>query len=179
MKPDYIKSQVLARQEELQRQGEDVDGDIAHARQKLTQAEQERAFYQRQAARGKITENEFDARMEETEETRQYWQGEIDRLKELRDDAAKVQSGLSYVTELMTSLQSQLPGIDIPPDELKALPEEKQAEILKMRRVIIRALVEKVVIWANKQVMIYGVIDGSEGAQFELGGRLRRSAPTS
>jgi hypothetical protein len=55
-------------QGELQRQGENVDGDIAHARKRLVEVDQERAFYQRQAARGKITEQEFDVRMEETKD---------------------------------------------------------------------------------------------------------------
>ena len=173
-RPDNIKMQVLARQEELQRQGENVDGDIAHARQRLVEVDQERAFYQRQAARGKITEQEFDVRMEETEDVQLYWQSELDRLKELRDDAVNVQSGLEYVTELLISLQAQLPEIDIPPDELKTLPEEKQIDILRMRQKIIRALVQEAVVWSDRQVRLFGVIDGSEGAQFELGSRWPR-----
>lgn len=175
--PEAIAMQVLARQEELRSQGEDVNGDIAHARRKLAEVDQERAFYQRQAARAKITEQEFDLRMEETDEARRYWQDEVDRLKELRDDAAKVQSGLDYVTELLTSLQAKLPGIDQPPDELKNMTEEERNEILKMRRKIVRALVRKVVIWSDKRVEIFGLIDGSESAQFELGGPWLRWAP--
>jgi hypothetical protein len=58
-------------QGELQRQGENVDGDIAHARKRLVEVDQERAFYQRQAARGKIIEQEFDVRMEETKDVQQ------------------------------------------------------------------------------------------------------------
>lgn len=173
--PDAIKMQVLARQEELRSQGEDVNGAIAHARRKLDEVDQERAFYQRQAARTKITEQEFDLRMEETGEARRYWQDEVERLKELRDDAAKVQSGLDYVTELLTSIQAKLPGIDQPPDELKELPEEEQIDILKRRREIIRALTQKVVIYSDRRVEIFGLIDGSECAQFELGGPLLRS----
>jgi len=178
-RPDNIRKQVLARQEELQRQGENVDGDIAHARQRLVEVDQERAFYQRQAARGKITEQEFDVRMEETKDVQLYWQGELDRLKELRDDAVKVQSGLEYVTELLISLQAELPEIDIAPDELKKFPEEEQIGILRMRQKIIRALVEKAVVWSDRQVKLFGVIDGSEGAQFELGGRSPRWEPAA
>lgn len=157
-------------QGELQHQGENVDGDIAHARKRMVGVDQERAFYQRQAARGKITEQEFDVRMEETKDVQLYWQGELDRLKELRDDAVKVQSGLEYVTELLISLQAELPEIDIPPDELKTLPKEEQIDILRMRQKIIRALVREVVVWSDRQVKLFGVIDASEGAQFELGG---------
>ena len=36
--------------------------------------------------------------MEETEEARQYWQTEIARLTELRDNAAIVQAGLDYAS---------------------------------------------------------------------------------
>ena len=165
-RPDNIRKQVLARQEELQRQGENVDGDIAHARQRLVEVDQERAFYQRQAARGKITEQEFDVRMEETKDVQLYWQGELDRLKELRDDAVKVKAGLDFATNLLNTLQEMLPEIDISPDDLKALPEEKRNKILERRRKIIRALVEKVQVWADGRVKIHGLLDGSEAAQF-------------
>jgi vacuolar-type H+-ATPase subunit E/Vma4 len=69
-----------------------------------------------------MTETEFDARMEETEETRQYWKAKLEQLRELRDNAAKVQAGLDYATELLTAIQEALPKIDQTPDELKALP---------------------------------------------------------
>jgi archaellum component FlaC len=100
----------------------------------LIEVDQERAGYQRQQARDKITEEEFDARMDETENDKKYWQDELDRLTELKDDAEKIQSGLDYVTELMTTLQERLTEIDIPLDELKALPQEGQNEILEKRR---------------------------------------------
>jgi len=81
-----------------------------------------------------------------------------------------VQAGLDHANHLLTSLQAKLPEIDIPPDELKALPDERQTEILKMRREIIKALVDKVKVCANGQVEIVRLLDGSEAAQFELGG---------
>jgi len=168
-RPDLIREQVQARQAELQAQGESADGEIAHARRKLAKIDQERAFYQRQAARGKMTEAEFDARMGETEEACQYWQSELARLQELRDDAAKVEASLDYATELLTTLQEVLPEIDVPPDELKELLEEEHNEILESRRDIIRALVDKVEVYASGKVKIYGLLDGSERAQFELG----------
>jgi hypothetical protein len=43
-----------------------------------------------------------------------------------------------------------------------------------MRQKIVRALVQEVVVWSDRQVKLFGVIDGSEGAQFELGGRWLR-----
>jgi hypothetical protein len=37
--------------------------------------------------------------MEETKEARRYWESELKRLQELRDNAEKVQVGLDYATE--------------------------------------------------------------------------------
>ncbi|MEA3341469.1 MAG: recombinase family protein, partial [Chloroflexota bacterium] len=91
-RPDLIREQVQARQAELQAQDDSIDGDIAHTRRRLAKVDNERAFYQRQAARGKITEAEFDARMEETKDTRQYLRYELVQLQELRDDAVKVEA---------------------------------------------------------------------------------------
>ncbi len=168
-RPELIREQVLNRQAELQAQGDNVDSEIEHARRKLVEVDNERAFYQRQTARGKMTEAEFDQRMEETEDTRTYWQSELWRLQELRDDTEKVQVGLDYATELLTKLQTTLPEIDIPPKELKKLPEDKRNEILRRRQEIIRALVDCVIVYADKRVKIVGLLDGSEAAQFEYG----------
>ena len=87
-RPDLIREQVQARQAELQAQRESADGEITHARRRLAKIDQERTFYQRQAARGKITEMEFDARMDETEDACKYWQSELACLRELRDGTA-------------------------------------------------------------------------------------------
>jgi len=170
-RPDLIREEVLARQAELQAQGDSADGDIAHARRRLAEIAQERKFYHKQVARGKMSEREYDELIDETEEARQYWQSELGRLQELRDNQAKVQAGLDYVTELLTTLQGKLSEIDIPPEELKALPEDKRNEILRERRNIIRALVDRVVVYADGRVKIEGTLDGSEAAQFELGRR--------
>jgi site-specific DNA recombinase len=102
-RPELIRKQVLDRQAELQAQGNSVDSEIEHARRRLAEIDQERAFYQRQAARGKLTEQEFDQRMNETEESYQHWQSELDRLKELRDNQAQIYAGLDCVDELLAS----------------------------------------------------------------------------
>lgn len=166
--PELIRERILTRQAELQAQGENVDGDIAHTRQKLADIEQERANYQRQNARGKITDEEFDARMQETDGARHHWQDELVRLVELRDSKDKVSAGLNYVTDLMTGLQERLPEIDQDPDILKAMPNEKRLEILGQRQEIIRALCDRVWIWASGHIEIEGLLDGSEAAQFDL-----------
>jgi DNA invertase Pin-like site-specific DNA recombinase len=165
-RPDTIKMQILARQQQLQAQGESFDGDIAYARRKLIEVDQARAFYQRQAARGKISEREFDARMEETEVDREYWRGELARLQELRDNAERVQSGLDYVTELLASFQARLSQIDQTPEELRARSREERDRILEERQTIIRALCEKVIVWSDWNVEIRGVLDGSEAKRF-------------
>jgi site-specific DNA recombinase len=167
-RPELIREQVMARQAELQAQGDSVDGDVAHARRRLVEVDSERAFYQRQAARDRMTEGEFDARMEETEETRRYGQSELARLQELRDNRDKVQAGLDYATKLLTTIQRELPRIDIPYSELKKLPEKEREEILRMRKEIVRALIDKVVVYADGRVKIHGLLDGSEAAQFDL-----------
>jgi hypothetical protein len=170
-RPDLIREQVQARQAELQAEGENANSEIAHARHRLTEVDQERAFYQRQAARGKMTEREFDTRMEETEEIQRYWEAELERLQDLRDDTAKVQDGLDYATELLNALQEQLPDIDLAPNELRTLPEDKQNEVLRVRRSVIRALCERIHLYADGRVKIEGVLDGSEAAQFDLATR--------
>jgi DNA invertase Pin-like site-specific DNA recombinase len=167
-RPDLIRAQVLARQAELQQQGESADSEIAHAQRRLEEIDQERAFYQRQAARGKVTEAEFDARMDETEEAREYWHDELERMLELRDDATKVRASLDYAAELLTALQERLSGIHQTREEFRTLPEDKQRDIMKARQEIIRALCDRVLIYADGRVRIEGVIDGSEAAQFEL-----------
>jgi DNA invertase Pin-like site-specific DNA recombinase len=166
--PDTIREQVSIRQAELLEQDNAVDGDIARIRHRLAEIEQERAHYSRQEARGKITEKEFDCRMDETRERHLYWQSELDRLLELRDNAVKVQAGLDYATELLTVLRGRLSEIDIPPDELRELPDDRRAKILEKQRTIIRALCDRVTVYASGKVVIDGVLDGSEAAQFEL-----------
>jgi hypothetical protein len=167
-RPDLIVVQVQVRRAELLAEGESADGQIAQVRYRLSAIDQERAFYQRQAARGMITEAEFDQRMGETEASRQYCQSELIRLQELRDDAAKVDAGLVYATELLTALQKTLPAIDQQPDELEALPGDKRIEVMTARQRIIRALCDTVYIYADGRVRIEGMLDGSEAAQFDL-----------
>jgi len=167
--PDLIRAQVASHIDALRAEGESINGEISHVRLKLVEIDQERAFYQRQGARGMISEAEFDARMEETEEARQHWREELDRLVELRDNADKVQSGLDYATQFLTALQAELPDIDQPLEELLAMPEDERNAILKTRQKIIRALCDKVEIWSDGRIKLYGVLDGSEASQFELG----------
>ena len=81
-----------------------------------------------------MTEREFGARMDETEDARRYWQGELDRLKELRDNAAKVQNGLEYATELLTSLQARLPEKTRRPRNWRRYPKSSRSRYCRSVR---------------------------------------------
>lgn len=107
--------------------------------------------------------------MEETEEAREHWREELDRLTELRDNAAKVQAGLDYATQFLTSLQAELPDFDQTLDELKAMSQDDRNDILKARQKIIRALCEKIEVSSDRQIKLYGVLDGTEAGEFDLG----------
>lgn len=165
--PDTIQSQIRARQAELQAQDQTLDSEIARARAEIADVENARAAFQRQQAYGKISWDEFERRIAETEEARRYWTGEVEHLRTLRDDAQRVEAGLEYVERFMRTVQADLDGIDQEPDALKALPKDEQHAILEKRRRIIRALVDRVTLWANGRIEIEGVLDGSEAAQFE------------
>ena len=117
-RPKVITAYVLGRQAELQAQGESVDSDIAHARRRLDEVEQDRVFFLKQAARHDITGAKFEELMKDTEESRKYWESELVRLRELRDNQEKVQVGIDYVNRLMANVETILPMADIPPDEL-------------------------------------------------------------
>jgi hypothetical protein len=145
-----------------------MESDLAHTRKKLEEVAHARAFFQRQAARGRIQEDEFDARMDETQAEREHWQAELERLKDLRDGAAAVQDGLDYATQLMAHLQERLAVIDQTPKQLRRLPEEDRNAIVEQRKEIIQILCDEVIVWADKRVKLIGVLDGTEAAQFEL-----------
>ena len=167
-RPEVIEEQVAARQAELRAQGDNVLGDLAHAQKQLDQLAQERAFYQRQAGRGRITEAEFDARMEETSHAQEHWTAELERLRDLRDNSQKVRASLDYAGALMAQLESRLGDIDQAPSELRALSRAERRRVLKERQKIVRALCDEIRIYADGRIEIEGVFDGSEGAQFGL-----------
>jgi len=165
-RPQFVINQIVKKMNELQEQGEDVDGDIARARLRLADIMEERATYQRAYGRKKMSENEFDARMDETLEALQYYEAELSRLIETRDEVDKIAAGVAYIRELLAAIQEKLPEIDIHPDELKKLPQEEQTKIMKARQEIVRALVDRVWIFADGLIVVEGVIQGSELQQF-------------
>ena len=169
--PDIIQEQIQVRRTELQAQGGDLDSEIARALAEVAKVDHARAELSRQQAYGKISWQEFEARIAETEIARRERAAEADRLRALRDDAQRVQAGLDYVQHFMQTLQAQVQGIDQEPDALNALPENERRAILEKRRRIIRALCDRVTVWADGRIKIEGVLDGSEAVQFEYASR--------
>jgi hypothetical protein len=106
--------------------------------------------------------------MDETEEARKYWHSELDRLAELRDNAVKVQSGLDCATQFLTYLQAELPNIDQLPEALTAMPQDERNSLLRTHQRIIRALCDKIEIWSDGRIKLYGVLDGTESREFDL-----------
>ncbi len=99
--------------------------------------------------------------MDETEIACNYWQTVLTHLQELRDNQDKVHAGLKYARELLAALQKKRPEIDQPPEELNSLPQKRQNEKLQARQDIVRALVDKVIIYSSGHKKVQGVIDGS------------------
>lgn len=165
--PDEVIDQIYARQADLQAQGDNLDSEINQKRQRLAQLDREELNYARQQARGKITENTFDVLMAEVEQARKDIQSDLDELIQLRDDAAKVEAGIDYTKTFLNQVAQKLPEIDQTPDELKALPKEHREKILRARQEIIRALCDKVIVYANGKIEILGAITGGKVEQLD------------
>jgi hypothetical protein len=118
-------------------------------------------------ARNRITEAEFDNRMDETETVRKTIEDELANLIDLRDDQKKVNAGLKYANDLLEALQNRLPMIDQSPEELEAMELDDRRWVQEQRRQIIHALVDKAIIYPDGRVVIEGVLDGSEVSLFE------------
>jgi DNA invertase Pin-like site-specific DNA recombinase len=166
-RPDLIMEQIINRQKELLEQGNGANSEIARARQKLEGIAQERAFYQRQAAKGHVSELEFEQRMAETKEAATYWQSEAERLTELRDNATALRAGLDYVEVLLNTFNARLGELDVSTDELKQMPPEDRDAVLSERRSIIHALCDRVTVYADKGVEISGLL-GENSKQFVI-----------
>ena len=167
--PENIQDQILWKQAELLADGDNVDGSIARLNDRLAEIEEERAAYQRMFARKRITEVEFDKRMDETEVIQEAIKDELSNLIDLRDSQDKVNAGLKYARDLLEALQDVLPKIDQSREEVKAMDLEARRWVQEQRRKIIHALVDKVLVYADGRVVLEGVLDGSEVSLFESG----------
>lgn len=168
--PEIVREQIEARVRNLQAESEDVDNAVIKAQVHIEEIGAERIFFQRQAARKKVTEDEFDRQMEYTAQQLEYWQDELKRLVALKYDTDKVQNSLEYAEALFAKLRERLAYLDCDRTSLEAMEEAERNGILKERQLIIRTLVDRVIINSERHVVIEGVLDGSEGTQFELGG---------
>ena len=167
--PGYIREQVEMKVYEAHSQYETHQNEILKIQQRIVSIHSERAFYQKKAAQGKITEEEFDRRMDETSEQIEYWENEIGNLRSLTTDVERLRESVDYAEMLINKINGSIDYLDCSPDSLITLPEEERNNILMKRREIIRILIDKITIDHKRIVSIDGLIDGSEASQFELG----------
>lgn len=160
--PELIIEQVHNRQRELKEQGDNLDSEIAQKRRQIAAIEQDRMTYTRQLGRGKITESVYDALIAEIEETEADYKEQLNHLLTLRDDKRKVRTSIAYAEKLLANIQQELPEINQTPEELVALPEAKQREIMLKRRDRIKSLCDKVIIYADGNITIKGLIAVSD-----------------
>ncbi len=167
-RPDLIREFIDERRAALQAEATNTESDIERIHKQLERIEQERLAYCRQNARGVLTEAEFDELMNETEKFQRNLAQELKRLETLRDGNTQVEEWQEYMVNLFAQVREELETIDCDRKTLYGLPKDEHIRILKRRREIIRALVDRVIVYADGRVEIIGALDGSEAAQFEL-----------
>jgi chromosome segregation ATPase len=160
--PELIIEQVHIRQQELRNQGDDLDSEITKKHRQLAAVEQNRMTYTRQLGREKITEAVYDALMAECDESEADYKEQLDYLLTLRDDARKVQTAIAHAERLLANIRQRLPEINQTPEELASLPEDRQRAIMLERQTIIRSLVDKVIVYADGNITIQGLIKVSD-----------------
>ena len=156
--PELLQSQITERQSELLKQGDSLDSDIAKARQRLTEIEQEQAYIVKQAARGMIDEPVFDALINDNRLQQADARNALEQLITTRDNAAKVQQGINFAYSFLDNIRERLLEIDQPPKELEKLEDALQRKILTKRQTIVRALCDKITINQDGGIKIDGVI---------------------
>lgn len=159
--PELIIEQVHNRQQELKNQGDNLDSEIAQKRRQLAAIEQDRMTYTRQLGRKKITEAVYDALMAECDENEADTQEDLNHLLTLRDDQRKVKTAIAYAEKLLADIRHKLPEINQTPEELAALPEDRQRWVMLERQKVIRSLCDKVIIFADGGITIKGLIEVS------------------
>jgi chromosome segregation ATPase len=157
--PELITEQVHNRQQELKNQGDNLDSEIAQKRRQIATIEQDRMTYTRQLGRGKITESVYDALMAECDENEADYKEQLDHLLTLRDDQRKVRTAIAYAERLLANIRQKLPEINQTPEELAALPEDKRRAIMLERQTVIRSLCDKVIVYADGNITIKGLIE--------------------
>lgn len=160
--PELIREQVMNRRAQLQAQGDNFDSEIARVERELREVGTGRDRLMSQLSRDIITEADFERVMIERNREKAYWQEELTRLKALRDDAAKTESDLEHAFRLLNNYEQRLKELDMPQKELKALPADKQIDILTERKQVIQSLCERVTVYSDGRILIDGMIDTSK-----------------
>lgn len=156
--PELIIEQVHNRQQELKNQGDNLDSEIAQKRRQITAIEQDRMTYTRQLGREKITESVYDALIAEADESEADYKEQLDYLLTMRDDQRKVKNAIAYAEKMLANIRQKLPEINQTPEELAVLPEARQRWVMLERQKVIRSLVDKVIVYADGNVTIKGLI---------------------
>jgi hypothetical protein len=80
----------------------------------------------------------------------------------VRDDAKKIKNSIAYAEMVLSGIRERLPEINQSPEELASLPKSKQRKIMLERQEIIRGLCDKVIIYADGEITINGLIEVSD-----------------
>jgi DNA invertase Pin-like site-specific DNA recombinase len=160
--PQFVVSQVESRINELQKQGDNANGEIAQINKALQDLETERAFYQKKTAQGKISELEFDQRMDETTSEIERLNAQLAYLLKLRHEAEVVQNSLDYVSVLFSHLKEKAFSLDVVPQALAEMTKAERDENLKGRKTILRMLISKAILFSSQKIKLLCAIDGSE-----------------
>lgn len=163
--PEEIIGQTIAKVKALQVEGNSVTGRIAQYQKDLRDLDTQELAYNRQLARGKLNEENYDILVNEVNATRTAIQSELAELISLRDETEKTKNTLDYARNLLTEFGRRITEIDLSEDEMAALPRPARIEILTRRQQLVRALVDRVDFYPNKLV-ITGTI-GSKTVQID------------
>lgn len=159
--PDKMIEQTIARAKELQAEGDDITGQIERYRKRLSDLDNEEMMYNRQLGRGKLTEANYDALVDEVGRARAAVESDLHQALILRDETEQVKSTLEYARQILDDHAQRIDEIDLTQDELEALPQAAQHEVMRRRQQVVRTFVDKVTIHPDKLE-----IDGALGKSF-------------
>jgi DNA invertase Pin-like site-specific DNA recombinase len=160
--PQHVIAQMEAKVNKLQAEGENAEGEIAHIERRIQEVDSERRFFQKKAAQGKISENEFDQRMDESNSEMNGLREQLAYLYKLRHDSEKVRKSLDYVVVLFSKLKEVAVVYDYKPNELADMTVDERRNCLSGWQSVFRMLIKQALIFSSQQVNLSCVVDGSE-----------------
>jgi hypothetical protein len=164
--PEIIQGQVIARQAELQNQGDDLEGEIARIERKLRELDAGRDRLALQLTKGNIIEKDFERVMVQVNTEKEDAQEELAQLRVLRDDQQAVLDGLNIAYQVLANYERRLPELDISDKEFRKLGPDQKKYILEERKAIIRALCLKVTFYPDGDFDIEGLINIDSNQKF-------------